>query len=325
MPGSRAQALMRQLGEIDSLCPGPSSRDAGPSSRDDSARQQGRNVSTSVDTESCGACNEREASLVSVIESDVIPRLLLMHRLCIEPTPINGLSAGSPRRSSASRQVSDKISAKEVADLLELVRFDTVDAGLRYVNALRMRGHPVERIFASLLAPVARQLGEMWTSDEASFVEVTLAVSRIQRILFELCEPAATSVNGSFTVLMTATPGEQHTLGLHMAAETFRQAGIQVVSLVPTALSEIETVVRANRYDLIGFSFGSESLLDQLASAIEATRVASRQPDVKIVVGGPASMLVSGAKSLLGADKVVRDIPEAIALLLQSANQNSVG
>ncbi len=317
MPGSRPHALLRELSEIDSLCPGPSARGDGPT-------QTAEQVSTGSDTELDGACNDREASLVSVIESDVIPRLLLMHRLCVEPTPIgNRSSAMAKRAMKVAHQAPDKISAKEVADLLELVRYDTVDAGLRYVNALRMRGHPVERLFASLLAPVARQLGEMWTSDEVSFVEVTLAVSRIQRILFELCEPPTTNMNGNFTVLMTATPGEQHTLGLHMAAEAFRQAGIHVV-LVPTAVSEIESIVRANRYDLIGFSFGSESLLDELASAIEATRIASQQPDVKIVVGGPASPLVSSAKSRLGADRVVRDIAEAIAILLHGSQQVAV-
>lgn len=313
MPGSRPQALLRQSAEIDALCPDPTARDGG-------SREPGAAASVGTDCGGACECNEREASLVSVIESDVIPRLLLMHRLCVEPTPIHSASSHAARRSSRpAHQAPDKISAKEVADMMELVRHDSVEAGLRYVHALRMRGHPVERLFASLLAPVARQLGEMWTSDEVSFVEVTLAVSRIQRILFELCEPAAPSSNGTFTVLLTATPGEQHTLGLHMAAETFRRAGIEVVSLVPTAISEIETVVRANHYDLIGFSFGSESLLDALASAIEATRVASQQTDVKIVVGGPASGLVSCAENRLGADRVVRDIPEAIAMLLHGS------
>lgn len=322
MPGSRPQALLRQLAEMDSMCPGPSTRAVNPREQD-----QGTSIDIDTDDASCSECHEREASLVSVIESDVIPRLLLMHRVCVEPTPINAnLPARSTRRRAASSEhhAPDRISAKEVADLMELVRHDTVEAGLRYVNALRMRGHPVERLFASLLAPVARQLGEMWTSDEVSFVEVTLAVSRIQRILFELCEPPTANAKGSFSVLLTAAPGEQHTLGLHMAAEAFRQAGIQVVSLVPAALSEIESMVRANRYDLIGFSFGSESLLDALASAIEAARVASRQPDVKIVVGGPASPLVSSAQSRLGADRVVRDIPEAIAMLLHNTAFESV-
>lgn len=314
MPGSRPQALLRELSDFEALCPASSPRSESPD-------KHGRGMSSDRGAVESAGCHEREASLVSVIESDVIPRLLLMHRLCVEPTPIHGdPSARMQRRrsSSAPSTVADKISAKEIADLLELVRHDTVEAGLRYVSALRMRGHPVERLFASLLAPVARQLGEMWTSDEVSFVEVTLAVSRIQRILFELCEPQTETAHGCLSVLLTAAPGEQHTLGLHMAAEAFRQAGIQVVSLVPSALSEIETVVRANRYDLVGFSFGSESLIDALASAIEATRVASREPDVKIVVGGPASPLVSSVQSRLGADRVVRDIPEAIAMLLRS-------
>lgn len=318
MPGSRPQALIRRILEVEALCPGATGRGDSSSERDPGA-------SIDVDTDADLACHEREASLVSVIESDVIPRLLLMHRVCVEPAPFNGPATSMARRAAPQvHKAPDKISAKEVADLMELVRHDSVEAGLRYVNALRMRGHPVERLFASLLAPVARQLGEMWTSDEVSFVEVTLAVSRIQRILFELCEPPVSRDGGNFTVLMTAAPGEQHTLGMHMAAEAFRQAGIEVVSLVPSVISEIESVVRANRYDLIGFSFGSESLLDDLASAIEATRVASQQPDVKIVVGGPATALVGGAKSRLGADLIVRDIPEAIAFLLQCNTHASV-
>lgn len=321
MPGSRPQAL---------VCKGTEFQGASSAATSHNVASRDRSLETlsAVDGPYAGAESQPAACLVSVIEADIIPRLLLMHRTCqdMDSGERSRAPATTPRAGAkVDRPAPDKISAKEVADLLELVRHDAIDAGLRYVQALRRKGHPVERIFASLLAPVARQLGEMWVADEVSFLEVTLATARIQRILFELCQPAETAVPGAPAVLLTVAPGEQHTLGMHMAAAAFQQAGIQVVSLVPTVIGEIEAAVRADRFDLVGFSLGSESLVDKLADAIEATRVAAQQSTVKIVVGGAVSNLVSNFQNRLGADHVVRDVSEAIAIALESASHEAVG
>ena len=47
-------------------------------------------------------------------------------------------------------------------------------------------GLPVERVLLDLLAPSARLMGEMWTADQVSFVDVTLGLSRIQQMLRQL-------------------------------------------------------------------------------------------------------------------------------------------
>ncbi len=322
MSGSRLQALLCPPTELDTSSSNTASLDHGK--RAIGLQSRPTPVASGAAVPGVGG-NLPVAGLVSVIEADIIPRLLLMHRVCQAPSASPGPSGGGAtriRRRSA-RAVSDKITAKEVADLLELVRHDAVDAGLRYVHALRHQGHGDEQIFKQLLAPVARQLGEMWTADEVSFIEVTLAVARVQRILFELCQPAEAAAMGALSVLMTAVPGEQHTLGLHMAAATLTRAGVNVVTLVPVTLREIEVAVRASRFDLVGFSLGSESLADSLASVIEATRVAAHQTDLKVIVGGPAAVLSGVSATRLGADHVVRDVAEALALLVSDhAEQN---
>lgn len=286
---------------------------------------------------------DESARLVSVIEADVIPRLLMMHRIGGDPAaersageaavgtpptrraparPAETARAPAPvaRGKEARRppSVPARLTGKDVADLIELVRHDAVDAGLRYVTALRRKGHPDEELFTMLLAPAARQLGEMWVSDDVSFLEVTLAVSRLQRLLFELCQTADAVDPGARSVLLSVTPGEQHTLGMHMAACAFRRAGARVVCLMPTSVAEIEAAVRKQRFDLIGFSLGSECRLDLLAGVIEATRVAARQTAMRIVVGGPGVLQNPEAARRAGADRAVKNVTEAIAMIVES-------
>lgn len=319
MPGSRPQAQMCQSTEPESASPTTSPFELAAAARS-------IEVSPATAGDFTGARGQSGADLVTVIEADVIPRLLMMHRVGREADGAAKHVHPPFKRARAKHSIPapDRFSAKEVADLLDLVRHDTLEASLRYVQAQQDRGHPVERIFASLLAPVARQLGEMWTADEVSFLEVSLAVARIQRILFEYCQRTDAPPGSSGTVLLTTTPGEQHTLGMHMAAEDFKRAGVQVVSLVPSTVKEIEDALRSERFDLVGFSLGSESLIEKLAETIEATRVAARQARVTIVVGGPAAALVRARESQLGADHIVHEVAEAIAILLQGTLQDSV-
>ena len=65
-------------------------------------------------------------------------------------------------------------------------------AAVAYVE--RLAGDTVPRsstIFLDLLAPTARRLGEMWETDTTDFANVTLAVSRLQRIMRHLGETFA--------------------------------------------------------------------------------------------------------------------------------------
>jgi methylmalonyl-CoA mutase cobalamin-binding subunit len=252
-----------------------------------------------------------------VIEADVIPRLMLLHRLDADGGDEPRWSARGSRTAAPVPTIPGRLTSKEVSNLVELALYDAVDAGLRYVQSLRAKGHTDEALFTQLLAPAARQLGDLWVSDDVTFLQVTTAVSRLQRLLFELCRTSDPIDADAPRVLLSVTPGEQHTMGMHMVACGLRRTGAQVQCLVPSSVADIECAVRGNSFDLIGFSLGSESQLDRLAAVIESVRAAARQSSVTIVVGG--AVVANGAHiaARSGADRVVRDVTEVIAMIVE--------
>ena len=84
-----------------------------------------------------------------------------------------------------------------------------------------------------LLAPSARLMGEMWTADQVSFVDVTLGLSRIQQLLRQLrnmTDGSAVSAVNKGRALLVPAPGEQHTFGLRVVEEFLLRDGWEVRS-----------------------------------------------------------------------------------------------
>lgn len=48
-----------------------------------------------------------------------------------------------------------------------------------FIEDMMDRGLLVERVMLGILAPSARLMGDMWTADLVSFVDVTLGLSKI--------------------------------------------------------------------------------------------------------------------------------------------------
>jgi methanogenic corrinoid protein MtbC1 len=265
--------------------------------------------------------SERSRFLTSLIEGNVIPQLMMLHKLGASGAPAPEVPAASFKTAAGERggeARSRRITAKQITDLVGLVRGDTLAEGLLYCTALRERGYPLDRIFQDLLAPAARQLGTLWEEDEVDFLEVTVAVGRLQRIVCDLRGSQDVMDWSLQSALMTAPPGEQHTFGLHMAAEGLRSAGLDVVTLVADDLSDIEVAVRQKAYNFVGISVGSESLIGNVVSVIDTVRSTSRRNSVKVIVGG-AVTTVSGSlrADLVGADCLARDVAEAVAFVMR--------
>ncbi len=271
--------------------------------------------------------SERSRFLTSLIEGNVIPQLMLLHKLGTSGAPVADAPAVNARTASGGRggeSRSRRITAKQVTDLVGLVRGDTLSEGLLYCTALRERGYPLDRIFQDLLAPAARQLGTLWEEDEADFLEVTVAVGRLQRIVCDLRETRDAMDWSLQSALMTAPPGEQHTFGLHMAAEGLRSAGLDVVTLVADDLNDIEVAVRQKAYNFVGISVGSESLIGNVVSVIDTVRSTSRRNSVKVIVGGAVTTVSGNLRAdLVGADCLARDVAEAVAFVMRCREERA--
>jgi MerR family transcriptional regulator, light-induced transcriptional regulator len=181
------------------------------------------------------------------------------------------------------------------------------------VEQLLDDGVPAESVMLDLLGPAARLLGEMWCGDEASFLDVTLGLSHIQRLMRQLRLPAGGLMPEQGSALLLPVPGEQHVLGLRMVEELLRRDGWRVRALHTAGEGAAGHAVAEEDYDFVGFSISGARLLPALRQAIREVRAQSRNPNVRIMVGGVAFSGQDRAMPPPDADAVVGDAHEAVA------------
>lgn len=247
----------------------------------------------------------RSVLLAKAVEYEIIPRLMLAHRVQRDGLP-QPLSEGL------------HVSAEDVIPFAELVLHED-DAALRsFVAALRDRGVATESIFLDLLAPVARYLGELWERDLCNFTEVTVGLGRLQQLLRENSAAFAQfdrdgAAVESRRVLLMPCPGEQHTFGLSLVGEFFHRAGWDVVTSF-VASEGAPAMVQKDWYDVVGFSLGCETGIERLSEAMSQVRRKSLNPGVSIIAGGAIFGLRPEFGNLIPADAIVTDGPTAPAL-----------
>jgi MerR family transcriptional regulator, light-induced transcriptional regulator len=258
---------------------------------------------------SSGLSRSREAfsrsGLAQVIESAVIPRLMVAHR-----SEILGKS-----RVEAGVQHIDK---EDVVELTRLVLQHDADVALEYTRAHVNRGVAVEEIYMGLLAPSAHLLGEMWKSDHCDFTDVTIGLSRLQHVLHEL-SPAFNNEDvtsmANQRVLLLPVPEEQHTFGVRMVEEFFRRAGWDCCSAIPRKLSDIVATVSKSNFDVVGISLSGDHLLDRLPEVTAAVRKHSANKNIKVLVGGRVFTEEPALADRIGADGTARDGRHAVLQL----------
>lgn len=254
-----------------------------------------------------GTGGQHEEWLQRTIEREIVPRLMLAHRL-----------AGAEARASASASASSLMpGSADVDALTALILQDDGPACSLFVERLRGQGVAMETVFLELLAPTARKLGVMWERDQCDFTQVTLGLWRLQNLLFELSpdlpEFAVDPTVGPRRAMFTSAPGSQHTLGLLMVSEFFRRAGWDVWSEQSATLEELLDVARSDWFDLIGVSASTDSQINGVTSLIRSLRRVSRNPRVGLMVGGPIFLARPELVASVGADFTAVDARQAVA------------
>lgn len=271
-----------------------------------------------VDVTQSAAARQRER-LERMIQNEIVPRLMLSHRAGPIPPSISA---------AVARQLSDD----DVTSFVNAVRGQEDGVAVQYVRDLVANGTPIEAIYVDLLAPTARRLGTLWESDECDFVEVTVAMGRIQRLLRDLsqvflAEASRAEIVGN--VLLTCVPGEQHTLGAIIVAEFMLRDGWRVLVGAPWTEGDLLAMVSSEWFDVIGFSVGCENRLSILKREIRRLRSSSRNPNVRVMVGGKVFLDDRDMVTRVGADAYAVDAREAPliarALLAATASPSSLG
>ena len=263
------------------------------------------------------AVQTRLALLAQAIQNEIIPRLMLAHRVpsvCL-PQPV----LGTPH-----------VSSVDVQEFSRLVLSVDENVAQACIDAMRQRGISIETIYLDLLAPVARHLGELWKQDLCDFTEVTVGLGRLHRVLREL-SPAFGLAHGlpvsGRRILLLPGPGEQHTFGLVMVAEFFRRAGWDVAGGPWEAGGDPVVMVKREWFDIVGFSLANDQHLSELAQCIGNVRKSALNPDIGVMVGGPTFSLNPEWVVKVQADLAVNDgdkAPEMAESLVISLTQRGL-
>ena len=238
-------------------------------------------------------------ALARVIESEILPRLRAPHS--------DNMSDPGTGRADVPAGAADQFAAAALTDELRGL--------LDRVDALLASGVPVETVYLDLLAPAARRLGIWWESDACDFFDVTMGLWRLQEVLQALSAfapwsaPLAASARRA---LFAPAPGEQHGFGAALVEEFFRRAGWQTWSAPAADAAELEGLVAARGYDVIGLTVSVERHLATLPATIAGLRRASRNPDLIVMVGGRVFVADPGLAARVGADGTATDAAAAV-------------
>lgn len=241
---------------------------------------------------------QRSERLGEILSLGVIPRLLIAH------------SKGT----ELPAQAHPLIGPEDVERLLPLAIHEAAHVLLEEVETIMRRGVSAEDVFVDLLAPVARRLGEGWEEDRLDFVQVSMALWRLQEVLRQI---AANTTRGSEgdrvrSALFSPMPGDGHGFGTAMVHECFTIAGWDAELLVDPTLQTLTSAIAERRYDLLGLTLSCDCPDDRVASLIRAVRSVSMNPNLCVMIGGRVPQERSQLAAICGADGTAASAPAAV-------------
>lgn len=213
-------------------------------------------------------------SVNSIIESEIIPRLLMAHSASDRPVKAKRSRPINPDDASRFAMLPLRL---EAASLLE------------EVDAFIADGASVETICLDLLAPAARRLGEMWENDECDFIDVTMGLRRLQEVMREIAARSPADLSGLAmprSALFSPMPGDHHNFGTLMIEEVFSRGGWQSEALVKPERRELLDRLARQPFDLVGLTLSRDCPSAALANLIKAVRNVSANPHIIVLVGG---------------------------------------
>lgn len=223
-------------------------------------------------------------------------------------------------RNRAATHAGDLIpDAGQIDSLCSALLSDDADAAVAQIEAAQRNGVSHDTLCLSYLADAARRLGAMWDNDEVSFFRVTIAASRIYAILRILrLEPAVPTPDMRRSAIFASVPGEQHTLGITMAADLARDHGWDIELLVGMSHEDLTNSLQERQVGLIGLSASGKRSLAALIRLIVALRISN--PCARILICGQIAMLPVNLVGVTGADATARDFKEAIGQMERLAS-----
>lgn len=209
---------------------------------------------------------------------------------------LSGAMPGSSAMEGVKRFISvlDKIYAKVLSD----GEFD-------YIGFMRARSlGPSEML--DLLEACAVRLGEEWECDSLGFAVVTVATSRLQRILARLSQDNRCFERsaGDRSMLLLVPRGETHLFAVSLIEERFRLRGWETSMIFTDRILDLSEVMRSGDFQLVCIAWLDNRLKNRVESVLQAIHTSVNRERTCVIAGGPAAAEHSQWLEERGVEKV---------------------
>ena len=251
------------------------------------------------------ARRERSAAdLARMIESEIIPRLMLAHAAS---------EAGSPPSADAA------VDEEAVDAFVHMTLSHEAPALMEHIKARVHDGLALQSAYVELLVPTARRLGDDWNDDRISFTDVTIGLSRLQQVVRGLAVsfPGRDVEPEARAACFATAAGEHHAFGLFLVEDQFRRAGWRTQLDTAATREDAAQAVALDWFDVFGLSATSDTSVADIASTIALVRKGSLNPRLFVLVGGGLFVDNPGLAADVGADAFA----ESAAVALSEADK----
>ncbi|MDZ7904440.1 MAG: cobalamin B12-binding domain-containing protein [Cypionkella sp.] len=204
-----------------------------------------------------------------------------------------------------------KPSNDEIDKLCNFLLSDDPSAAANFIEKVQMRGGDFDTICIQYLSVAAQRLGSWWEQDRVSFFNVTIGAGRIYAILRILRRGIAGQLPDlRRAAVFAAVPGENHTLGITMAADMARDRQWDIELFVGLGHDALLETLIARQPPIIALSAGGTRSLPALVRLMVALHIAV--PSARVLVCGQIVALNLVPVGVAGADAVAADFESAL-------------
>ena len=176
------------------------------------------------------------------------------------------------------------------------------------------------------IACASRELGAKWEAEKVSYLQVTVAAGKLYALVRAVGSDKAErqlANDRKKSALFVSVPGEQHTLGVTIAAEVFRNAGWDIALVLNQSHEALIDLAEAMRPPVVGLSVSGSNSLDRLARLVVSTRLSL--PDTIIAVAAGPDIEEDTLRKVVDLDVVIADAESAQVELCQALRSNGAG
>jgi hypothetical protein len=217
----------------------------------------------------------------------------------------------------------------QACDLAELLIGSQDGAALELLRELQGGTRRLGTLYAAVLEPAARRLGDLWNEDICSEVDLTLGLCRLQTAVRVLTAEQPDRKLESLqlpSVLIVPEPGEMHLLGSVLDNSILGGAGWAPQSEFPRNDRALQDLLSSSWFDVLDLSLSvalrREHWLPRVTQTIAQARRASQNPELLVVVGGRVFIEQAEAGLNVGANLTSKTAGNVDQSILRTLNNS---